>query len=174
MKLRSIDYKLLFELIKNCRRSDRKLAKAVGVSQPTVSKSREKLERERMLEYMAIPNFDKLGIHIIALIFLSVKSEERKPKSLTSVHKEWKKKSDEFFSKYPNIIFAATGRGMEKNTVCISVHRDYSSLAALLRDVEIEWGKYLEKVEPFIVSVKSDRIRRFFAFRSLADYLKNT
>jgi DNA-binding Lrp family transcriptional regulator len=37
--------KLIAELMKNSRRSDRELAKAVGVSQPTVTRTIKKLAR---------------------------------------------------------------------------------------------------------------------------------
>ena len=38
--------KLLLELVKNSKRSDRDLAKALDVSQPTVTRMRKKLEKE--------------------------------------------------------------------------------------------------------------------------------
>ncbi len=40
-ELKPIDYKILFELMKDSHRSDRQLAKALGVSQPTVTRRRE-------------------------------------------------------------------------------------------------------------------------------------
>jgi len=42
-ELKPIDYKLLFELMKDSHRSDRQIAKALGVSQPTD----ERLAQER-------------------------------------------------------------------------------------------------------------------------------
>jgi DNA-binding Lrp family transcriptional regulator len=43
--------------MKNSRRSDRQLAKALGVSQPTVSRTLERLEKQGMIrEYTVIPN----------------------------------------------------------------------------------------------------------------------
>ena len=36
--LKSIDYKILFALMKNSKISDRQLAKEIGVSQPTVTR----------------------------------------------------------------------------------------------------------------------------------------
>lgn len=44
-ELKPIDYKLLFELMKDSHRSDRQLAKALGVSQPTVTRRRAMLEK---------------------------------------------------------------------------------------------------------------------------------
>jgi len=173
-KTKKIDYEVLFELIKNCRRSDRELAKIVGRSQPTITRGRTRIEKERMIsDYTAIPNFEKIGIEIIALTFFTIKPEERKPKKLEgNFYEEWKKKSDDFFARYPNIIFASTGRGLRKNAVWISLHKDYSCYANYLRDIELQWGKYLSEIDSFIVSIKSDRLRRIFTFRYLPEYLK--
>lgn len=44
-KMKAVDSKLLYELMKNSRRSDRELAKVLGISQPTVSRRRIALEK---------------------------------------------------------------------------------------------------------------------------------
>ena len=43
-QLKDVELRLISELIKDSRRSDRELAKAIGVSQPTVSRVRVRLE----------------------------------------------------------------------------------------------------------------------------------
>jgi DNA-binding Lrp family transcriptional regulator len=40
------EMRLLVELIKNCSRSDRKLAKVLGTSQPTVTRMRNRVVKE--------------------------------------------------------------------------------------------------------------------------------
>ena len=45
--LKKIDYRILAELMKNSRLSDRELAKRMRVSQPTVSRIRTQLEKDR-------------------------------------------------------------------------------------------------------------------------------
>lgn len=44
--MKETELKLVSELMKNSRRSDRELARAMGVSQPTVSRMIRKLEKE--------------------------------------------------------------------------------------------------------------------------------
>ena len=68
-KLKDIDFKIIFELMKNSKISDRELAKKIGVSQPTVSRKRAKLEKEGLLDYTAIPDLKKLGFQIMAFSF---------------------------------------------------------------------------------------------------------
>jgi DNA-binding Lrp family transcriptional regulator len=59
--LKSVDYQILWELVKNSRRSDRELARILGISQPTVTRRRTVLEKEVIDGYTAIPRWDKLG-----------------------------------------------------------------------------------------------------------------
>jgi DNA-binding Lrp family transcriptional regulator len=62
VELKENELKILFELIKNARRSDRELAKAIRVSQPTVTRTRTKLEKMGLVkEYTIIPDLRKMG-----------------------------------------------------------------------------------------------------------------
>lgn len=66
--MKEAELKLISELMKNSRQSDRELAKAIGVSQPTVTRMRTRLEKEGIIkEYTAIPNFARLGYQIMAV-----------------------------------------------------------------------------------------------------------
>ena len=72
--LKDTETALISELMKNCRRSDRELARAIGVSQPTVSRMIKRLEKEGVVnEYTMIPDFRKLGYNLCAFIFLKLK-----------------------------------------------------------------------------------------------------
>ena len=48
--MKDVELKLISELMKNSRRSDRELAKTLGVSQPTVSRTLKRLETEGTLK----------------------------------------------------------------------------------------------------------------------------
>ena len=72
--MKEIELKLLSELMKNSRRSDRDLAKAIGVSQPTVTRIRSRLEKEGYIkEYTMIPDFSRLGYEILALTLIKLR-----------------------------------------------------------------------------------------------------
>ena len=71
--LKPIDYKILFELMKDSHRSDRQLAKALGVSQPTVTRRRAMLEENFIDGYTVIPKFGQIGYQIAAITFLKSK-----------------------------------------------------------------------------------------------------
>jgi len=67
--MKDVELRLVCELIRNCRKSDRELAKAIGVSQPTVSRIRTRLEREGVIEYTGIPDLKKLGFELVSITY---------------------------------------------------------------------------------------------------------
>ncbi len=78
--MKDVELRIVSELMKNSRRSDRELAKAVGVSQPTVSRTIARLEKEGVLrEYTVIPDFHKLGYNLMAITLVNVREELRNP-----------------------------------------------------------------------------------------------
>ncbi|NIO37332.1 winged helix-turn-helix transcriptional regulator [Candidatus Bathyarchaeota archaeon] len=166
--MRDIEFKVLSELMNDSRRSDRALAKAIGASQPTVTRTRKRLEREGYVqEYTIIPNFTKLGYVLLALTFFKYEQsfdEEKVEKA--------KKILQEAFHKGPfEIIMAERGIGCGYNAVMISIHRDYTSYSELMN-----WAKQfgftkLAKTESFLVNL-SDKVHyRSLTFSTLAKRL---
>jgi DNA-binding Lrp family transcriptional regulator len=124
--MKEVELKLVAELMKNSRRSDRELAKAIGVSQPTVSRLIKKLEKEGLIkEYTMIPDFAKLGHNMLGLTFVRLK------KTLSSEEIE---KAREFArretaeSRFP-IVMLERGWGLGYDGVIVSLYKDYSSYA---------------------------------------------
>jgi DNA-binding Lrp family transcriptional regulator len=68
--------KLLFELMKNAKRSDREIAKIIGVSQPTITRMRQRLEKTAIVDYTVIPDWTELGFEIMAFTFIKAKGPE--------------------------------------------------------------------------------------------------
>lgn len=169
-KLKDIDYKIISELMKDAKKSDRKLAKVVEVSQSTFTRKRASFEKEKLLEFTAIPNLEKFGFEIMAFSFASWKPEHRG--ELTRSSEEFTRKLSTFLSKHQNIIFASTGRGFKMDRMFISVHKNYSDYLEFMREYEEEWGKYLNKHNVFVISLQSDNIIRRLTFKYLAEYMK--
>ena len=90
---------LLLEYLKGSKRSDRELAKVVGVSQPTVTRMRQRLVKEGVIrEFTVIPDFAKMGYEIIAISFFKSKRT-----------KETEERVTKLLMAKPNIIFASRG-----------------------------------------------------------------
>jgi DNA-binding Lrp family transcriptional regulator len=66
--MKDTELKLISELMKNSRRSDRELAKVIDSTQPTVTRMRRKLEKSGIIkEYTMIPDFNKLGYKLCSI-----------------------------------------------------------------------------------------------------------
>jgi DNA-binding Lrp family transcriptional regulator len=125
VKMRNTEWKLVSELMKNSRRSDRDLAKVIGVSQPTITRMRARLEKAGYIkEYTMIPDFKKLGYEILAITFLRVE------RAISEDELEnYKKVVMEGVMSTPveMIMIERVGPGIKG--VVLSYHRNYSSYA---------------------------------------------
>lgn len=148
--MKDIELKLISELMKNCRRSDRELSRAVGVSQPTVSRIIKKLEEAEVLgEYSALPNLPKLGYEIIAVVF-GKRDFENHPEINVQ-------KARDFSKRHPNIIFGATGEGLGFDRISISIHKNYSDYAKFVKDIRDEWTGIMD-ISSFLIDLTSKAV----------------
>ncbi len=152
--------RLVSEMLKNSKKSDRELAGILGVSQPTVSRTRARIEKEYIKTYTIIPDFEKLGYQIMAFT-LAKKASGNVASEIT--------KSKEWVDKHPNVIFGAEGEGLGKDLVLISFHKNYSAYAEFMRSFAMDMGTSLDNFESFLVSVGSGYKLRDFDLKYLAD-----
>lgn len=162
--LKPVDYELLWELVKDCRRSDRQLAKAVKASQPTITRRRLKIEKNLIDGYTAIPDFEKIGFEIIA--FTLVKSRFRGAK--LEEKEEAARKGREWIMKQPNAIFAVSGQGMGWDGLCVSFHKSYSDFAKFKKDLNTEAGDFITESESFIALTSPKTVMKPFHFKYLS------
>jgi DNA-binding Lrp family transcriptional regulator len=149
--------KLLCELIKNSRRSDRDLAKILGFSQPSVSRLRKTLEKEAILQYTAIPDFSYLGFDLIVFTFYRMKEP---------VH-PLREKAEKWLKEQPNVVFSSEGQGMDATSVMMSVHRDYADFSEFHQKCRRELGPHSESFRTFLVSLRGHETSRLFTFNEL-------
>jgi DNA-binding Lrp family transcriptional regulator len=166
--LKDVEVRLIAELMKNSCRSDRELAKVVGVSQPTVSRIRTRLEKARIIqEYTIIPNFRELGYHICALTFAYFAT----PKDLLTMRKmveEYGKR----LSEIPEAVVIERGIGEEANGVVISFHERYSDYMKFL-----DWLKQFSSftnyaLRHFIIDLDDEIHYRYLTFSTLAEHFQ--
>lgn len=169
--MKPVDYEILSQLIKNSKISDRKLAGKLGVSQPTVTRKRAKMEKAELIDYTAVPNFAKLGFEILAFNFVSY-SPGLQGKVTES--KNLERKLHTTLSENPNMIFVSSGRGVGFDGVAVSIHRNYSDYSEFIKTLRLEWGAHVGNIDSFVVSLKSDNVLRQFTFKHLADQISET
>jgi len=70
---------ILNSLLKDCKKSDRCVAKEADVSQPTVTRTRQYLEKTGIIKnYFAIPDLTKLGYKFGAIVIADISPEALK------------------------------------------------------------------------------------------------
>lgn len=166
--MKEIYGKVLLEMISNCRRSDRELAKALDVSQPTVTRARAWLERNNFVkEYTLIPDFSKIDLELVAFTFIKIR-----PKATMEKFNEIRKKANIFFEKHPNVILALKGDGMGCDGIVVSLHKDFAKFTQFLRELKTETIN-TEVVGNFLASLKTADQYRNLTFKTLKEYIKN-
>ncbi len=154
---------MLGELLKNSRRSDRQLAKALNVSQPTITRNRHKLEREGIIQaYTIIPDFKKVGFEILALTFVKMRPEILTPEIM--------EKARRYAAEQHNGIFASTGEGLGVTGVMISFHESYTDYHKQLNQFRVDWKELIADIKPFIISIGEGQSKSF-SLTYLADAL---
>jgi DNA-binding Lrp family transcriptional regulator len=162
---KDVESRLISELMKNSHRSDRELAKALRVSQPTVTRIRNRLEKEGYLrEYTVIPDFNKLGYHIFALTFFTWKE------GLGAKEKEEARKwaLQKASSVFPNAIVIERGLGLNCDSFMGSFHRDYASYKRLIEEMKTYTYADSSKIQSFLVNLDDEIHYRYLTFSTLA------
>ena len=133
--------------MKNSRRSDRELAKVLGISQPTVSRTLKKLEKEGVIkEYTMIPDFAKLGFGIVSIDFAKLKEPIPEEKL-----KEIRKQVRQTLQKDPtSSIVALSGMGCDADRVLIAFHEDYTTYLEYLNKIRQHPLVIVEQIRSFL------------------------
>lgn len=167
--LKDLNLRLITELMRNSRRSDRELAKALGVSQPTVSRIVRRLEQEGYIkEYTMIPDFGKIGFQILAFSFYKL-IENVPPQDIEKRRKFIRE--DLRKEPMPHIL-GMSGMGLGADRVIVTFHEDYASylefLARVRRNPFIKAGR----IDSFMVSLADTNHFSNLTFLELADYMQ--
>lgn len=161
--LSDLEKRVLKELLKNAKTSDRNIARMLNVSQATVTRVRRKLESEGYIKrYTVIPDFGKLGCEIVAFTFVKMN-----PQIYSSKAEEVKK----YAYQWPNAIYVSRGEGMGMTGIIISLHRNYTDYLQKLNIFRRDWGQYIEDLQSFITSVSEGTLKEF-TLEYIAECLK--
>ncbi|MDH5450322.1 MAG: winged helix-turn-helix transcriptional regulator [Candidatus Bathyarchaeota archaeon] len=151
---KELPQRLLRELLKNSKRSDRELAKVLGVSQPTVTRVRHKLEKNGMVEdYTIVPDFKQMGFEIMGLTFVKMRPDILLPEVM--------EQGREYSMKWPNVIFASSGEGLGMTGVIISFHKNYTEYHQRLNLFRVDWKDFTEDVQSFVIAIGEEKIKKF-------------
>ena len=156
---------LLYELLNDSSKSDRDLAKILGVSQPTVSRMKRRLLEEKIINrYSVMPNMYKLGYRIMALTFVKTKnlfSEEGWNPMIEDVT-AWVRSK-------PNIVFCDTCRGMGMDGGILSFHKSYEEFDEFISEHNFKLGKYLKECNNVLFKLGKKQALKPFDLKYLAE-----
>ena len=167
MLLKEIERKMLSELIKNSRRSDRELAKAIGTSQPTATRIRSKLEKEGYIrEYTTITDLSKVGYSIMAMTFVKLDPKTSLPPTDIS---EFRRSHYEALMKNSSApMLVKRGMGLGYEAVIISLHEDYSSCDKFREFVRQKMGDRITDMDTFLINLEEEQSSLPFSFNMLS------
>lgn len=153
--------KLLYEMMKNSKRSDRAIANIIGVSQPTITRMRQRLEKTGyILDYTIVPDLKKLGFEIAAFTFVNTAKTGTKEPS---------ENVEKWIESNSKIVFAASGDGLNgKNSVIITMHKDFTDYSEFMSEFRSKWAVNIRDIDSFLVPLRG-RIPKRFGFK----YLEN-
>ena len=169
-QLKEIELGVIAELMKNSRRSDRELAKALHTSQPTVGRIIKRLEKMGIIkEYTMIPDFSKLGYKIMGITQMKVE-EVNKGQFEEMVDTEVRPFEKEMV--FANLL-AVVGADAGKNRAFVTLYKDYSAYAEAMKIVKQVSFSRGEDVESFLVDLNTEQYR-LFTMSAIARHILQT
>jgi DNA-binding Lrp family transcriptional regulator len=167
--LKNVEIRLIAELMKNSRRSDRELAKVLGVSQPTVSRTVAKLVKEGYIkEFTAIPDFKKIGFQVMSIVLSDVKekvTQEAVEESRKKIRKEEREK--------PNaLLFGYSGMGLNSDRASILLSRNYAEYSLFLKHAKEHPLVEIGGVQTFLIDLNDETHYMPLTFSQVALYLE--
>jgi DNA-binding Lrp family transcriptional regulator len=149
------DLRVLFGLMAHSDKSDRAMAKILGMSNTSLSKKRRKLEKEGYIrEYTLIPDLSRLGLKVVVFHFSS------SPEVYTSAELEH---AYAFNMKYPEVVCLLNERSHAgTNWFAISVHKSYDDYIKLTE----EWREKILAMDPKWSVLASHNKRHDFVYHT--------
>jgi DNA-binding Lrp family transcriptional regulator len=169
--LKDVELKLIAELTKNSRRSDRELAKQLHVSQPTVTRIRNKLEKEGIIrEYTIIPDFARLGYQMASVTFARMKE----PPSRQTID-EVMRHAREMEKKNPSpTMVSMKGIGCNADYVSVAFHKTHAEYAEYAKFIRQFPRVKVEEIQSFVIDLLDKSHFRYLTLSVFADYLLRT
>jgi DNA-binding Lrp family transcriptional regulator len=167
--LKNVELRLISELMKNSRRSDRELAKVLGISQPTVTRIRTRLEKEGYIkEYTMIPDFRRLGYTIMGATLLGL-SESLSEEAL----KEVRKLTSKIEESNPHAsLLAVNGLGVGKNRLFITFYENYADYVDAVKVTRLIPYVDVQSIESLLVDLNDETNYRVLSMSAIAKHLQ--
>lgn len=156
--------RLLQELLNDSSRSDRELGRAIGVSQPTVSKiKKELLEKGLIRGFTVLPNFFKIGYELMAITLVKERSFFSSTKERQKHHKMVKN----WMREQPNVAFCSYCRDLDFEGLMISFHKSYNDFDQFISVHNRDLGHLIKDVKSLLVNLDENQVIKPFCIKCL-------
>jgi DNA-binding Lrp family transcriptional regulator len=169
VNFKDTEIRVLAELMKNSRKSDREIARVVGVSQPTITRLRTKLEKSGVIkEYTLIPDFKQLGYQIMAVVFMGKQETTDK-----KYRQELRKAAVELEDKTPQACLTVVdGMGLDKGRMLIFLYKDYGDYTRGLETIRSLTHVEADELETFLVDLTDESLFRILSLKQIARHFQ--
>jgi len=106
-----VDKTILRAIMQDPKASDRYIAQTIGLTQPTITRHRHRLTKNKTISYEAIPDLSQLGYEIFAVTVFRRSAPEN-----------------------DNVVYAAN---TVEGILVFSVHKSYSDYVEFIRDYDV-------------------------------------
>lgn len=146
--LKDREKRILIELLKDGRKPDKHIANDLHMTQPTVTRIRQKLEKKGVIRcYRPDLNEKKLGFTLAVLTFF-VWRDSSETKSI--------KECIEYIVRHPHVVYFSGGEGLRgKNSAIISLHIDFADYENFSKELRERFGRNMYGFEQFVHSMDS-------------------
>jgi DNA-binding Lrp family transcriptional regulator len=165
--IKEIDLKILSELMKNAKISDRQLAKKLGVSQPTVTRRRAGLEVEVIDGYTTVPKWEKIGYKLLTVILIKSKPIYSTKERYAAI----RKRGIEWLLNQPNVIMGGSCEGLGVNSFMLSIHKNYGEYDEFIHLLRMEMGDLIDDLKTLIINLSAGERLKPLHLRYLAEAL---
>lgn len=143
------------------------MAKKLNVSQPTISRTRKKLEKEGYIkEYTIIPDYHKLGFQIVSFTLAKLKKGVSEDALI-----EMRKETNQILqSENVSAILTMRGTGLDADYITVSFHESYDTYRRTISQIRQTPILEVAGTRTFIASLGESHFRPL-THSALAQYL---
>ncbi len=144
--------KILFALMALSGKSDREIAKVLGISNTSLSRRRRNLEQKGYIKaYTVEPNLSKLGLGVIVVSFAS---------TTDNLSQAQLKEAHVLAQKNPEILCLLENQGLEgTNWFAITVHKNYDAFIEFTQKIKDDIsGMYQPHMERHAIMFYTDKL----------------
>ena len=143
--LKKREKEVFINLLANARMPDKHIAKLLETTQPTVTRVRQKLERNGYIKgYRPVVDLQKVGMNFVGITLFRISDFSKTEEIKRIVVPELRK--------MPEIVLVAEGEGMGKTSLIVSLHKDFREFEEMMILIRKRFGKHMENIEQFIFS----------------------